>query len=625
MLIFAKATTQTTTSTTPTRTTTATTPVMDLDLNSVLRGLQATLGNSGEESTSTSKLKTNDFLDLELRKMKRQDFGVNHRRIKRMDQLMESFRYICFRRTSALIPDRFRRRRRWFARQCLYNYYVMDSLWHFKIPYQDHFYDILAGPCGRTQLGEFIHCFNAGRDHILVNILNLKLGTLLTLRTEFAMSCLGVEQRQSIRHCPKLNAIVAPILEGMQEICSSQGEVVATSNLMEKFEDAILRDNVDEPVLNLCFETVTLNNYRRFLDYYHRRMANVTSSTVAATTKETMNPPQIPNPRVVESGGKGVSHRFKKKKQMPKNRSNESFKTSFRISKLRGEYKERNIGLNTRNNFVWRPMRRNNNKNKNNNSRGQTKHTNHNGAKMVTNRSRFGATTDFGISAKKLGENVAAKGPHKSVNNRKNVTEQNVPSGGVKKTNGNINIITDSTNIAKKQPITKKTIIEKLNESKSKITTHDIHMTITTRTLGTKTATPTPLPTKTNGRGNSWLETPTTLSWWEDTDYYEEDYEDYEVTSPAPWWEKIETRSTARSAWLIKAITERPRKRATVIRTTKGPTTTKKPPRKIETKVSTSRRPWWLEPVTTSTTLGPYAFKVVDEHGNEHVLPDGYR
>ena len=52
---------------------------------------------------------------------------------RRSEELMASFRVICYRRTSGLIPAEFADRRKWFDQQCLYNFYVMDSLWHFKV------------------------------------------------------------------------------------------------------------------------------------------------------------------------------------------------------------------------------------------------------------------------------------------------------------------------------------------------------------------------------------------------------------------------------------------------------------------------------------------------------------
>ena len=36
----------------------------------------------------------------------------------------------------------------------------------------------------------------------------------------------------------------------MQEICSSQGEEVSMDKMMNKFDDAIMKDKVNDPVLS---------------------------------------------------------------------------------------------------------------------------------------------------------------------------------------------------------------------------------------------------------------------------------------------------------------------------------------------------------------------------------------
>jgi len=42
----------------------------------------------------------------------------------------------------------------------------------------------------------------------------------------------------------------------MQEICSSQGEEVSMDKMMNKFDDAIMKDKVNDPVLKKWFAEV---------------------------------------------------------------------------------------------------------------------------------------------------------------------------------------------------------------------------------------------------------------------------------------------------------------------------------------------------------------------------------
>ena len=57
----------------------------------------------------------------------------------------------------------------------------------------------------------------------------------------------------------------------MQEICSSQGEEVSMDKMMNKFDDAIMKDKVNDPVLS---ESIVTPLCFRFISTFHSHLCS---------------------------------------------------------------------------------------------------------------------------------------------------------------------------------------------------------------------------------------------------------------------------------------------------------------------------------------------------------------